>query len=114
MGDQLLVTFEATDQALNRLLAALSPQDWEQPCYHPGGLFPVRWFRDVRLGELVLHGWDIRSRFESDTPLSPESLPVLLDVLAGHHPWMGFLARGAPGAPCPLSLCRDGSSVCHI
>src|SRR5262249_36547173 len=56
--------------------------DWETPCYHPGGIFPVRCLRDFRLGELVIHGWDIRSRFESDAPLSPESLPVLLDVLA--------------------------------
>jgi uncharacterized protein (TIGR03083 family) len=95
LGDQLLVTFEVTDQALNRLLAGLSPQDWERPCYHPGGLFPVRWFRDARLGELVIHGWDIRSRFESDAPLSPESLPVLLDVCAALTPGWAFW----PGAP---------------
>ena len=90
LGDQLLGTFEATDQVLNRLLAGLSPQDWEQPCYHPGGLFPVRCIRDVRLGELVIHSWDIRSRFEPEAPLSPESLPVLLDVLAILTPGWAF------------------------
>ena len=81
LGDQLLATFEATDQALNRLLADLIAPDWETPCYHLAGLLPVRCLRDFRLGELVIHGWDIRSRFESNAPLSPESLPVLLDVL---------------------------------
>lgn len=94
LGDQLLVTFEATDQALNRLLASLSPQDWERPCYHLGGLFPVRWFRDARLGELVIHGWDIRSRFEPEAPLSPENLPVLIDLLTIVTPGWTF----SPGA----------------
>jgi uncharacterized protein (TIGR03083 family) len=95
LGHQVLGTFEAANQALNRLLAAVSASEWETPCYHPGGLFPVRWFRDARLGELVIHGWDIRSRFESDAPLSPESLPVLLDVCAALTPGWAFW----PGAP---------------
>jgi hypothetical protein len=94
LGDQLLVTFEATDQALNRLLADLSAPDWEKPCYYFGGLFPVRWFCDARLGELVIHGWDIRSRFEPEALLSPESLPVLLEVCAALTPGLAL----SPGA----------------
>ena len=94
LGDQLLPAFETTDTALNRLLASLQPQDWEKPCYHLGGLFPVRWFRDMRLAELVIHGWDIRSRMAPDAPLSPESLPVLLDVLGTLTPGWVF----GPGA----------------
>jgi uncharacterized protein (TIGR03083 family) len=101
LGDQLLGAFEATDQALNRLLAGLSPQDWEIPCYHLGGLFPVRWFRDVRLSELVIHGWDIRSRFEPEAPLSPESLPVLLDMCAALTPGWAL----SPGAKLVTPVC---------
>jgi hypothetical protein len=55
----------------------------------------VRCLRDFRLGELVLHGWDIRSRFASDAPLSYESLPVLLDMLATLTPGWAFW----PGEP---------------
>jgi len=125
LGDQLLVTFEATDQALNRLLAGLSPQDWERPCYHPGGLFPIRRFMDFRLGELVIHGWDIRSRFEPKAPLSPETLPVLLDVLtamtSGWAFWPGaklatpvryrFAVTGAVSATIDIVVAGDKARI---
>jgi hypothetical protein len=55
----------------------------------------VRWFRDVRLGELVIHGWDIRSRFEPQAALAPETLSVLLGVCTALTPGWAF----RPGAP---------------
>src|SRR2546429_9175748 len=114
LGDQLLVTFEATDQALNRLLAGLSPQDWERPCYHPGGLFPIRRFMDFRLGELVIHGWDIRSRFEPKAPLSPETLPVLLDVVTAMTPGWGLWPGAELATPGPHRFSGEGGGVAQI
>jgi hypothetical protein len=90
----LLTAFETSNDTLNRLLAGLGLQDWEKPCYHPGGLFPVRLLRDMRLSELVIHGWDIGSRFAPDAPLSPENLPVLIDFLTAFTPGWTF----SPGA----------------
>lgn len=90
LGDQLLTTFETSDDALNRLLAGIGPQDWERPCYQPIGQIPVRRFIDLRLQELVIHGWDIRSRLMPDAPLSPESLPGLMDMLAFLTPGWAF------------------------
>lgn len=74
LGDQLLATFQATDSQLNHLLAGLSPEDQERPCYHSGGTLPAGNFVDLRLNELTIHHWDIRSCLEPNARLSPRGL----------------------------------------
>jgi hypothetical protein len=77
---------------LNRWLASLGSQDWEKPHFFNSlGIAPLRFRPAVRLFELVLHGWDIRSRLEPDVHLSAESLPVLLELVCG--PLMRWLFR---------------------
>jgi uncharacterized protein (TIGR03083 family) len=84
LGDQVLNAFRTTNDRLNRLLASLSPEDWEKPLYYVSlGIAPMRFRPAIRLGELVLHGWDIRSRLAPDAPLTAESLPVLVDLVYG-------------------------------
>jgi len=87
LGAQLLPTFHATGAHLCELLAGRHPQAWNTPCYHPAGLLPVRTLVDLRLGEVVMHGWDIRSRFDPCAGLSPSSLPAFLDVLRVAMGW---------------------------
>jgi uncharacterized protein (TIGR03083 family) len=87
LGDHLLSTFNATNGQLNRLLASLGLHEWETPCYHPAGLLAAQTFVDLRLTELVMHGWDIRSRLEPEAHLLPASLPTFLDVLAVAVGW---------------------------
>jgi uncharacterized protein (TIGR03083 family) len=79
---QVLATSEATLTRLHALLAEVGPHDWERPCYHPWRLMPVRQFLAMTLQELVLHGWDIRSRVAPEASLAPESLPALLELIA--------------------------------
>jgi uncharacterized protein (TIGR03083 family) len=69
LGDQVLTTFEATLTRLNALLAGVGPQEWERLCYHPWRLMPVQQFLAMSVQELVLHGWDIRSRLAPATSL---------------------------------------------
>src|SRR5512145_2799751 len=87
LGDQLLATFTATSDQLQQLLARCGPSDWETLCYHPASLLPVRMVVDLRLTELVMHGWDIRSRFEPEAHLAPESLPAFLALMTGAFRW---------------------------
>ncbi|WP_089940631.1 maleylpyruvate isomerase family mycothiol-dependent enzyme [Candidatus Entotheonella palauensis] len=83
LGTEVLATFTATNDKLNQLLTGLGPNDWNTPCYHPiGGTIPVRTFVELRLRELAIHGWDIRSRFELAPQLSRDSLPVLMQDIA--------------------------------
>lgn len=78
LGDQLLATYESTGSRLHQLLAGLSPQDRQKPCYHGGGIVPAENFVDLRLNELTLHDWDIRASLEPNARLAPEGLPSTL------------------------------------
>ncbi len=80
LGAQLLPTCSAGYAALSRLLAGLTPPDWNKPCaFWPSvGTVPVRTLLVQIIQELAIHGWDIRSRLAPAAPLSPESLPVLM------------------------------------
>jgi uncharacterized protein (TIGR03083 family) len=104
LGDQVLATCEAAITRLNALLAGVSPHEWERPCYHPWRLMPVQQFLPMSLQELVLHGWDVRSRLEPETPLAPESLPALLELIATSRTsgFLGWTFR--PGAKLPAPV----------
>jgi uncharacterized protein (TIGR03083 family) len=102
LGDQLFTAFQARVDEFNALASGLSPQDYSTLCYHPTGLRPVRDFVDLRLTELVLHGWDIQSRLEPEAHLSAASLPVCLDLLPGMLAWS---FRPGPRLPTPIH-CR--------
>jgi uncharacterized protein (TIGR03083 family) len=104
LGDQVLATCEAAVTRLNALLAGVGALEWEHPCYHPWRLMPVQQFLPMSLQELVLHGWDIRSRREAETPLAPESLPALVELIATSRT-SGFLAWAfRPGAQLPAPV----------
>jgi uncharacterized protein (TIGR03083 family) len=81
-GDQLLATFDTANDHLNQVFAGLRPQDWETPCYHPWRIIPARQFVDLRLQELALHEWDIRSRLNPSASLAPAGLPAMMDLIA--------------------------------
>lgn len=79
LGEQLLLTFEATEHYFQEILAGCGPMDWDTPCFYRTRTLPVRTVLDLRMTELAIHGWDIRSRLEEAAPLFAESVPVLLD-----------------------------------
>jgi uncharacterized protein (TIGR03083 family) len=101
LGDQLLAEFHETNDQLNHLLASLGPQDWEKPHYFNSlGIAPLRFRPDLRIFELALHGWDIRSRLEPDAHLSAESVPVVLGLVLG--PLTNWIFRPGPKLPAPI------------
>ena len=81
LGDQLLPNFAARYQELGELLGGLAPEDWAASCWHPRrGVMTAGEYVDLRIQELAIHDWDIRSAFEPEAGLDPDSLPVLLDI----------------------------------
>ena len=82
LGEQLLTAFSARCDDLDRLLAAIGPQDWDKPCFHPAATIPVRTYVDLRLAELIVHKWDIRSRLEGSAHLPEECLPAMMDAIS--------------------------------
>jgi hypothetical protein len=92
LGEQVLAAYEAADDQLNRVLAGLRPQDRAQPCYLSGGLVPAQHCIELRLKELAIHEWHIRSRLEPHAQVSPASLPAIMTTIAasmasGSIPW---------------------------
>ena len=92
LGDQLLATLTQRDSQLVSVLAGLAPENLETPCYHPGGIVPAGNFIDLRLKELALHEWDVRSPQDPEAGLSGACLPSIMILLAnslasGSLPW---------------------------
>lgn len=92
-GTALLPTFRSSLRTLSNVMGGLSPQEWEIPCAffpHFGGTLPAQAFLFLMIQELVIHGWDIRSRFDGTATLSPASLPPLLERIRIRFGLPGF------------------------
>jgi predicted lipid carrier protein YhbT len=98
LGEQLLPAFCSSSAHLSQVFAGVGPQCWDAICYHPGALVPAWILVDFRLTEVVMHGWDIRSRFDPTASLLPESVPAFLGVLAAAMGWI-FWPGPRPAAP---------------
>ena len=81
IGDQLLTTFAERCEDLTRLLEGLAGRDWEKLCYHPGKVISVAAYVDLRLAELAIHEWDIRSKLDASAQLSRQCLPAVMDLM---------------------------------
>ena len=82
VGTQLVPTFRSSFLAFSNLLSGLSPQQWAMPCAFfqlRGGTQPAHAFLLLIIQELVIHGWDMRSRFDATATLRAESLPPLME-----------------------------------
>ena len=66
MGEQgLLQAFADGYQQLHQVLLGLQAEDWDKPCYHRRGVMLTRDYVGLRLQELTIHGWDMRSAFDA-------------------------------------------------
>ena len=85
--------FGTTGDHFNHLVAGLSPQAWDTPCYHSRGIIPVRSLVRGMVFERAIHGWDIRSALEPAAHLSPDALAVISEHVAACLYW--FFLPGA-------------------
>jgi hypothetical protein len=76
--ERLLAAFDDTTDRFHHLVAQLSAAEAETACYPPGNIRSVQTFVGLRLCELVVHGWDTRSRLEPAASLSSASAAVLV------------------------------------
>ena len=99
-GDQLLSTFKERNERLNQLLTGILGNDWNKLCYHPAAAFPVWVFVNLRLTELAMHAWDIRSGLEPGAHLPAGSLQTFMDLIPGFATRWGF--RPSSRLPQPI------------
>ena len=81
LGKDLLPTFASRCGDLDQLLAGLGHQDWEKPCFHTAAVISVATYVDLRITEVIVHEWDIKSRLQPEASISPAGLPAVLDLL---------------------------------
>ena len=80
-GENLLESFIPRLDESVQVFNTVGPNDWKKPCYWPPGPEPVRTLLDMRIAELTMHAWDIRSTFDAGYRLSDDSVRVLMQTV---------------------------------
>ena len=99
LGEQLLSAFSASCDELDQLLEGIGPQDWDKPCFHPAATMPVRTYVNLRLAELSVHEWDIRSRLDRSAHLPEKCLPAIMDAISAFIVGILFNPGSKLGSP---------------
>ena len=99
LGDGLLDEFTAGYDRLFVVLDGLKAEDWEKPCFHRRGAMPMHDYVALRLQELALHGWDMRSGLDESAELYENTLPTLLTLVPR---WLGNAFTPGLGLPTPM------------
>lgn len=111
LGDTLVEAFGQNCDKLNALLARMGPGDWEKQCYHPAAYLSVRRYLLLRLAEMSVHEWDIRSRLENEASLPDEVASALVELFPGFV--VGRLFQPGSGISSPsrfrFNLTNGGS-----
>jgi uncharacterized protein (TIGR03083 family) len=97
--DQLLEDFSNGYVELDRVLRGLQPEDWAKPCFHRRGVLSVRDYVGLRIQELTIHGWDMRSAFDDSAEPSEQPLSVLVGMVPR---WLANTFSCDVAAPAPI------------
>ena len=90
LGGDLLAEFIKTSERSVDALANIGPQDWDKRVFRPSRAEPIRSLVDILISELAVHGWDVRSRFDSQAGLSPGSVAVMVERIPQRATWWSF------------------------
>lgn len=102
LAGDVLTEYNVVNDRLDDVLRELGPSDLATPCYDLRGVATVGEFADLRVMELVMHGWDLRSRLEPEAHLPQESLPVLADIIVRAFPWLFWPSATAANPINPI------------
>jgi uncharacterized protein (TIGR03083 family) len=69
--------FAANCRTLKEKLDKVGSVDYTRPAHYMGRPWPLSFFLAAVVNELAIHGWDMRSRLESDAHLGAEARAVL-------------------------------------
>ncbi len=96
LGDGLLSVFEQKYQELGQALNSVGADDWDKPCWHMRRpTMTAGDYVDLRIQEMTIHDWDMRSAFDPDCRLDAVSVERLLEIAPM---WLGMTFRPGPAA----------------
>ena len=111
LGDTLIDAFAQNCERLDALLAPMGPADWEKQCYHVVSYLSIRRYLILRLAEMSVHEWDIRSRLEGSAKLPDDVAPALIELLPGFVVGRFFLPGSGIATPSRFRFSlTDGGS----
>jgi uncharacterized protein (TIGR03083 family) len=94
LGGDILGAYDSAYEELHRELAGFGPDDWDTPCWHlRRGAMPAAEYVDLRIQELAIHDWDMRSALEPEATIADDSLAALFDM---SPKWLGMCFRPGP------------------
>ena len=97
LAGNILEFFDASYERLHQEFDRFGDISWDTLCWHMRrGAMTAASYVELRIQELAIHDWDIRSALKPDAGLDPASVPVLL---AMSPTWLGMCFR--PSAPLP-------------
>ena len=109
--DQLLEMFDQGHARLRQVLSQVKDEDWERPCFHRRGPYPMRQYVGVQLQELTLHGWDIRSGLDRSAELWDEPLALMVGMVPR---WLRTAFIANQDMPAPVRYRFDISSPVEV
>lgn len=80
LGSEILSVYNNETARFDQLLTGLADTDANKSCYHPAGTISVETYLNLRLTELIVHEWDIRSKLEPTPVMSAASLPSIMEM----------------------------------
>jgi len=98
-------------EGLHQVLLGLQAADWDKPCYHRRGIMPVHDYVGLRLQELTIHGWDMRTAFDRAATVSERPLPVVVGLA---QRWLSNTFRPEPRLTAPVCYRFDVSAPTRV
>ncbi|MEE8466623.1 MAG: maleylpyruvate isomerase family mycothiol-dependent enzyme [Dehalococcoidia bacterium] len=110
LAGHFLESFDASYEKLHREFDEFSKGSWNTLAWHVRrGAMTGAAYVELRIQELAIHDWDIRSAFQEDAGLDPDCVPVLLDMSPR---WLGMCFRPSAQLPKPVVYRFDvGSGI---
>ncbi len=100
LAGRFLETFDAGYEKLHREFDGFGDGSWDTLCWHVRrGAMTAASYVELRIQELAIHDWDIRSAFQPGAGLDPDCVPVLLDL---SPTWLGMCFRPSARLPKPV------------
>ena len=97
LAGRFLESFDASYEKLHQEFDEFAKSSWDTLCWHiRRGAMTAASYVELRIQELAIHDWDMRSAFQPGAGLDPGCVPVLLDMSPR---WLGMCFR--PSAPLP-------------
>ena len=103
-----LESFDASYEKLHQQFDQYGGDSWETLAWHVRrGAMTAAAYVELRIQELAIHDYDIRSAFQHDASLHSGCVPVLLDMTAR---WLSMCFRPSDRLPRPVAYRFDVGS----